>query len=302
MISEGEDQMTKKFDLGAVVNKVQASIKDKKRAGKIRTGDQMRELSTNPENYVVMPEWFQESFGVMGLPLGKIIQIAGRSDSGKTSLCIEAMRAAQEQGWAILYVETEGKTQPSDLKAWGVDPSQVMLVQSSMTEEAFASAFELLEGFYANYPGERVLFIFDSFGNTVSNRDKNLDMTSDAIQPGGKAKSNRLGINRLIAMMEEEKMTSLIVNYTYSNIGSVGRTNAGGEALGFFSALILQTARIGWVEGHVNKEKVKKGAKARWTVFKNHFTKGVVDEEGNEKFFPKSIDVSITSEGIKRIG
>lgn len=290
-----------KFDLKAVVERVQSTIKDGKRASKINTGDSLRALSENPEDYVVMPEWFRESFGVLGLPLGKIVEIAGKSDSGKTSLCIEAMKAAQSQGWAVLYVETEGKTTPDDLRAWGVDPSQVMLVQTTNTEEAYSSAFELLDTFCDKYPNEKILFVFDSYGNTVSSRDRTLDMTSESSQPGGKAKANRMGINRLVATMEEENIAALVVNYTYANMGSVGRTNAGGEALGFFSALILQTARIGWIEATVKGTKVRKGAKVRWSVYKNHFAKGLKDAEGLPLLLPKAIDLSITSDGLTRI-
>ena len=56
-------------------------------------------------------------------------------------------------------------------------------------------------------------------------------------------------------------MAILIVNYTYANIGFKGQTNAGGKALNFFSTIILQSKRIGWVDITRNKVKVRAGAK-----------------------------------------
>ena len=293
----------KKFDLSKVVAKVKASIKDPKRQNQVRLGSELHSLSDNPEDYVVMPDWWKESYGFMGLPFGKIVQIAGDSDSGKTSLCIEVMKAAQTQeNVAILYIETENKTSPDDLKAWGVDPDNIMLVQSSIVEEAFDSAFKMLDAFFDQYPDGNILFIYDSYGNVVSMRDSEIDIVTESQKPGGSAKINRMGINKLVSRMANDKIAALIVNYVYDQIGiGHSKVNAGGKALNFFSFLTIQSSRLAWIDAQVKGEKVRKGAKVRWKVFKNHAMKSVKDVEGNLIYLPKEIDLEITAEGIKRV-
>lgn len=291
-----------KFDLGSVISSVQKGIKDGKRKKAIKLGSELPTVSENPEDYVVLPEelGWQEASGLLGIPFGKITQIAGDSDSGKTSFAITAMKAAQEQGIGILYIETEGKTAPEDLAVWGVDPEEVMIVSSGVAEEAFAGMFDLWDGFFDKYPNEKLLVIIDSWGNSISMRDEGLDLTSQAIQPGGQAKTNRLSVNKMIAKMQADNVAVLVNNYTYDNMGSVGKTNAGGKALHFFTYIGYQTKRTGWVEKGSGDKRRRVGAKVRWTFYKNHAMKAVMAKEGRE--LPHHVDFEITKDGMKRIG
>jgi RecA/RadA recombinase len=283
----------KKFDIQSVVTKVQSLYaKDEKRASKFGVGNDLRGMEDS--YFVIMPEWWQQGTKTKGIPFGKLVMIAGDSDSGKTSCAVEAMKAAQAQGVGVLYVETEGKTTTDDLVSWGVDASQVMLVQSSIAEEAFELMFDLWDGFFAKYPNEKLLVVFDSLGNVVSKRDVEIDLTNQSQKPGGKGQINRLGLNKLVAKRDENDVAVLMINYTYDNIGSPGKTNAGGKAVNFFSCLTYQTSRKGWLEKTVKGEKFRIGAKVQWRLFKNHLDKA---NPG-----PKSIELDITADGIALAG
>jgi len=204
------------------------------------------------------------------------------------------MKAAQAQEVGIIYVETEGKTTEKDLQAWGVDPSGILLVQSSIAEEAFELLFSAWDGFKSKYPGSKLLVVFDSIGNVVSQRDADIDLIEQDSKPGGKGKVNRLAINKMVAKRDEDQAAVIIVNYTYDNIGSPGKTNAGGKAVNFFSSLTFQTSRKGWLEKTVKGEKVRYGALVRWVNFKNH-----LDRSGIKR---KEFDLKITSDGISVAG
>lgn len=280
--------MVAKFNLNKVVGNVQKLYKGTE-ADKIGVGSALRDLSD--DNFMKMPAWWQQVTNTPGLPYGKIVMIAGDSDSGKTSCAIAAMKAAQEQGVAVLYVETEGKTTTADMTNWGVDPSQVMLVQESVAEKAFTKMFQLWDEFFAVYPNEKLLLVFDSLGNVVSRRDSEIDLSEQSQKPGGKGQINRMGLNKLVAKREENDVAVLLINYTYDNIGSPGKTNAGGKAVNFFSSLTYQTTRKGWLEKTVKGEKIRTGAVVTWKLFKNHLNK---TNPG-----PKVVELEITAEGFK---
>lgn len=281
-----------KYDLASIVEASQKLYaKDKNKASKIGLGANLR--GTTSADFITMPDWWQKATNTLGLPFGKIVMIAGDSDSGKTSAAIAAMRAAQEQDVAVLYVETENKTNTNDLESWGVDTSQVMLVQSSIAEEAFELMFNLWDAFFAANPKGKLLLVFDSMGNVVSKRDSTMDLTESSQKPGGKGQINRLGLNKLVAKAGDNVAT-LLCNYTYSNIGAPGKTNAGGKAVNFFSCLTYQTTRKGWVEKTVKGVKVRSGALVQWTLFKNHIDKA---NPG-----PKNVTLKITAEGIEYVG
>jgi len=282
-----------KYNLNKVVESAQKLYdKTPSKMNNIGLGSKLRGLEDS--DFLIMPEWWQKGTNTKGIPFGKIVMIAGDSDSGKTSCAIAAMKAAQEQEVAVLYVETEGKTTTQDLNAWGVDASQVMLVQESIAERAFEAMFALWDSFFKDYPKGRLLVVFDSLGNVVSKRDTEIDLTTASQKPGGKGQINRLGLNKLIAKRDENDVAVLMVNYTYDNIGSPGKTNAGGKAVNFFSCLTYQTSRKQWLEKTVKGEKVRIGAKVQWRLFKNHLDKS---NPG-----PKIIELDITKDGIVLAG
>lgn len=282
-----------KFNMGTLVSDIKKQFKDSpKMASKIGVGSNLSKLED--KDFIILPQWWEQCTGVKGLPFGKMVMIAGDSDSGKTSMAIEAMKAAQAQDVGVIYIETEGKTTEKDLRNWGVDPSGILLIQSSIAEQAFELMFAAWDGFKQNYPNSKLLVIFDSIGNVVSQRDSELDLVEQSSQPGGKGKINRLAINKMVAKRDEDQAALLVINYTYDQIGGVGKINAGGKAVNFFSSLTFQTMRRGWVEKQVKGQKVRIGADVTWKIFKNH-----LDRAGEHK---KEFTLRITSEGIKVLG
>lgn len=278
-----------KFDMSQLATSIRKQFKDNpKLAKRIGVGSNLSKLED--KDYIIMPEWWKACTGVAGLPFGKLVMIAGDSDSGKTSAAIEAMKAAQAQDVGVIYVETEGKTTEADMRNWGVDPTQVLLVQSSIAEEAFELMFAAWDGFKESYPGSKLLVVFDSIGNVVSRRDSEIDLMEQDSKPGGKGKVNRLAINKMVAKRDEDNAAILVINYHYDNIGSPGKTNAGGKAVNFFSSLTFQTSRKGWYEKQVGGKKVRAGADVVWKLFKNH-----LDRTGLKK---KEFTLRITNEGI----
>lgn len=276
--------------MSGLADAVRKEFKDNDKLSKrIGVGSNLSKLED--KDYIIMPEWFQTISGVPGLAFGKMVMIAGDSDTGKTTAAIEAMKAAQKQEVGVIYVETENKTTEKDLVQGGVDPDGVILVQSSIAEEAAELMFAAWDAFKKKYPTSPLLVVIDSFGNVVSQRDSEINLIEQSSQPGGKGKINRLIINKMVAKRDEDNAAILMINYTYANIGSVGKTNAGGNALNFFSSLTFQTSRVGWVERQVKGEKIKAGVKVKWSIFKNH-----LDRTGTSK---KDHILQITSNGVE---
>jgi len=241
--------------------------------------------------YIVMPKWWQKGTNTKGLPFRKIVMIAGDSDSGKTSASIAAIKAALEQKVDVLYVETEGKTTKKDFEDWGVDPKKVNILQESMAENIYDNVCEYIDDQVEKNPNYKALLVIDSLGSVLSQRDMTRSLVETSSQPGGKGKTNREGLNKIIAKRIVCDIALLVINYTYDNLGSPGKTNAGGKAVNFFSSLTYQTSRKGWIENTVKGVKVRKGACVSWKLFKNHI------DRSNPG--PKSFELNITAEGIQ---
>jgi RecA/RadA recombinase len=290
-----------KFDFTKTISKMQNALGDERRASQIGLGSNLESVSQEPTDYVVLPTWFKESFGIMGLRFGHWYQWAGEPDSGKTSFSLLAIKHAQEQGYGVVYVETEGKTSEEDLVAAGVNPAGVITVRSKIVEEAFDTANLAIDAFFNDYPDAKLLFVFDSYGNTISMRDSDVKLAEKSGMVGGAAKTNRMGIGSIAAKQINHPIACLIVNYTYDNMGSPGKTNAGGKALNFHCMLTIQSSRKAWYERTVAGEKVRAGADVLWKVYKNHYAKGLKDAEGKVLMLPKEVTLRISDKGFEKL-
>ncbi|MCG3175433.1 MAG: Protein RecA [Candidatus Omnitrophica bacterium] len=287
------------FDLSKTVERMKELFKkDEKRADQFGLGDSLEKVSSNPSDYIVLPEWWKTHFGIIGIPFGKWIQLSGKPDSGKTTTCLEAIKQAQLQNHIVIYVETEGKTTPEDLITYGIDPNGVMTICTNITEELWENVNTALDVIKDTYPDAKVLLVIDSYGNTTSMRDSEMKFTESSGMVGGQAKTNRAGIQSIVAKQLQQDIAVLVVNYSYANIGSVGETNAGGRALEFIAALIINCSRVSDYTKTVKGKTVKAGINTRFRVTKNHFAKALKDEEGKAILLPKDCNLRITSEGI----
>ncbi len=247
-----------------------------------------------PENedleYVIMPEWWQKGTNTKGIPFKKYIVLAGDSDSGKTSACIAAVKAATDQGYRCIYAETEGKTSKQDFKNWGVDLSKVIFISNSIADDLYQKLKDTL----ILFKKEKILLIIDSLGNVVSKHDLERNLSESSSKPGGKGQANRTGLTTILSYRHRQDLAVLLITYTYDNIGSPGKTNAGGKVVNLLNALCYQTSRKSWIEKTVKGEKVRIGAKVQWKLFKNH-----IDRQNPG---PKVIELDITADGIKLAG
>lgn len=283
----------KKLDLQAIANKIKKSFKDDNRSASVfGTGSDIMTPSKK-EDFVVLEPWWNTATGVMGLPFGYVFMIAGNTDSGKTSFAIESIKAAQDQGVHVILVDTEKKTTSARLIARGIDPTQIALIRPDYLEDAYDGIDKYITAIKEADPEGKLLVVFDSLGNTPARAEADTDV-DDSLQMGLAAKVNKRGFRRLIPKLNKDKIHILVINQTYANLGSPGRTNAGGNAVDFFSALTFQTSRFKWLEKTVKGELVRVGARVQWTLYKNHLL--------GDGSLQKKIQIDCTAEGMKLVG
>ena len=95
---------TVKIDLDKILNTARSQFKktEKGLGLQMMKGSEIY-IPSKPEDYVYWPDSsFHLMTGVPGLPFGKIVQIAGRPDSGKSTHAMQFMKLAQDQGYTVI--------------------------------------------------------------------------------------------------------------------------------------------------------------------------------------------------------
>ena len=263
--------------------------KHKGLADDLTTGDLIK-MHDNDSDYVLSNEvlFWQPLTGVKGLPYGRIVQIAGKPDSGKTTTAMLFMKAAQFSGTVVILWDSENKFDMQRFLEMGGAPEFLLITKSKNIIRGIRDVIRYIKETKGQNPDIKILVVWDSVGATLNNaEDSDDDDDEDAEddyskQPGVTAKEVSWGIRRLNKNVEkfrkpetgEHTISILCINQVYANIGSVGWKEKGGEALYYMSSLILQLSRKKELQRIQNQQKLKFGIVSRAKVRKNHLFSG----------------------------
>lgn len=274
------------IDIAKLVTTVKGRYgkKQKALADDLTTGDNIR-LSERDEDYILSDEispWWVPLTGIKGIPFGRIVQIAGKSDSGKSSAAMTFMKAAQKAGVLVILWDAEKKFGMKRFSNHiGGDATTLVVSQNKNIVEGAKQVAWYIKAAKEQNPNVKIFVVWDSVGaslNTVED-DEDDDYSK---QPGVTAKQVSWAIkkfNNLIGRyrnMEtgEETIALLCINQVYQLIGSVGSKEKGGEQLYYLSSLILQLSRKKELSRIKNKQKLRYGILTRAKVKKNHLFDG----------------------------
>jgi RecA/RadA recombinase len=291
-----------KLNLDTVVSKVRTGFgKDKSAAAKISTGASI----SRPEKDSDFILWDQPGSpwqlltGTRGLIFGRITQIAGKSNSGKSSHAMQLMKLAQDQGVAVVLIDSENKFSKFRFENhFGGDASQLLITSSKMILEAGNHLEQMIHAIYEQNKKQKVLIVWDSLGGSLA-RNEGADTLDSSKQMAAASKENGSVMRAIVRLMEEykdkenndEMIACLLINQSYANIGAPGQVQSGGQKVEYYSSLIIQLTRRGDITKVKDGMKIKTGIETRAKVSKNH----VSDSETSVS----ELQLVITAGGIR---
>jgi len=170
----------------------------------------------------------------MGIPMGRITELWGPKDSGKTTLCNHIIANAQRMGKPTFYFDFEHSYDPFYAKAIGVDIDKLIFSQGSELEQGWM----IVESVMHAVPGS--VIVIDSIAAMSPRTELEAEMDDDNI--GRQAKKLAQAMRRNMGRARESGTAIVCTNQVRHIIGAgKGRpteTSAGGEA--FRHALSLK--------------------------------------------------------------
>jgi RecA/RadA recombinase len=279
--------LTKKepLNIAEIVEKAKGrfSKKNSSIAARMKTGDQII-LSSNPEDYISSPEtdeFWKPLTGLLGLAFGRIFQIAGKPDSGKSTAAMMFMKAAQDRGYLVNLWDVEGKFDSMRYRdRIGGKPEDILVAPSRNIIEGVKQVAAYVKTIKEMDRSQKILIVWDSVGGSLNSAEdeENDDFSK---QPGVTAREVSWGIRRFNQLIERYRdddgnytIAVLCINQVYANIGSVGTKQKGGLELEFLSSLILEMSRKGSLTKVRKGQKIRYGIKTVARVRKNHLFGG----------------------------
>ena len=147
-----------------------------------------------------------------GIPVGKVVEIAGLEATGKSYMAAQIAANAQKMGMDVIYFDSESAIDPTFLERTGCDLENLLYIQAQSVE----FVLETIEDLLANNEN-RMLFIWDSLALTPSVSDVEGDfnpLSSMAV----KARILAKGMSKLTVPIANSQSTFLVLNQLKTNI------------------------------------------------------------------------------------
>ncbi len=200
------------------------------------------------------------ALGGRGLPRGRIIEIFGPEASGKTTVALTALAAAQKAGGVAAFIDAEHALDPSWAKRVGVDLESLLVSQPSNAEEALQIAEMLVKSNAVD------IIVIDSVAALVPRSEIEGEIGDTHVGLQARLMSQALRI--LNPTISKTKTCMIFINQIRQKIGVMfgsPETTSGGLALKFYCSVRIDVRKI----TAVKDGEMTIGARVRAKIVKN---------------------------------
>ncbi len=200
------------------------------------------------------------ALGIGGLPKGRVVEIYGPESSGKTSLTLSVIAAAQKAGGTAAFIDAEHALDTQYAAKLGVNLTDLLISQPDTGEQALEITDMLVRS------GSVDVVVVDSVAALTPRAEIEGDMGDSHM--GLQARLMSQALRKLTGNIKKTNTLVIFINQIRMKIGVMfgnPETTTGGNALKFYSSVRLDIRRI----GAIKKGDEVIGAETRVKVVKN---------------------------------
>ena len=200
------------------------------------------------------------ALGIGGLPKGRVVEIFGPESSGKTTLTLQVIAAAQKAGGTAAFVDAEHALDPSYAEKLGVNIAELLVSQPDTGEQALEITDMLVRS------GAVDVVVVDSVAALTPKAEIEGEMGD--MHVGLQARLMSQALRKLTGNIKRSNTMVIFINQIRMKIGVMfgnPETTTGGNALKFYSSVRLDIRRT----GSIKKAEEVIGSETKVKVVKN---------------------------------
>ena len=203
-----------------------------------------------------------------GLPVGRIAEITGLEQSGKSLLSAHLLAETQKKGGVAVLIDTETAVNREFLEAIGVDISKLLYVSVDTVEGIFEACETIIEKVRTGDKDRLVTIVVDSVAAASTKKELEADYDKDGYATD-KAIIISKAMRKITNMIGRQSICLVFTNQLRQKMNAMAFsdpwTTSGGKALAFHASVRLRLKSMGSLK--VGDKIV--GIKVRAQVIKN---------------------------------
>ena len=206
-----------------------------------------------------------------GLPVGRITEITGLEQSGKSLVSAHLLAETQKQGGVAVLIDTETAVSREFLEAIGVDVSKLLYVTADSVEQIFDFTETIIEKVRETSKDKIVTIVVDSVAAASTTNELAADYKKDGYATD-KAIIISKAMRKITNMIGRQKISLVFTNQLRQKMNAMFGdpwTTSGGKALAFHASVRLRLKNMGQIKMKVNAKDKTVGMKVRCQVVKN---------------------------------
>ena len=202
-----------------------------------------------------------------GLPVGRITEITGLEQSGKSLLSAHLLAETQKKGGVAVLIDTETAVSREFLEAIGVDISKLLYVSIDTVEGIFEACETIIEQVRKGDKDRLVTIVVDSVAAASTHKELEADYGKDGYATD-KAIIISKAMRKITNMIGRQSIALVFTNQLRQKMNAMFGdpwTTSGGKALAFHSSVRLRLKNMGQLKAG---DRIV-GIKVRTQVIKN---------------------------------
>jgi recombination protein RecA len=227
-----------------------------------------------------------------GLPIGRIAEVTGLEQSGKSLVSAHLLAETQKQGGVAVLIDTENAVSREFLQAIGVDVSKLLYVAAETVEQCFEYTETIIEKVRVASKDKLVTIVVDSVAAASTEKEMDADYGKDGYATD-KAIIISKAMRKITNLIGRQKITLVFTNQLRQKMNAMPFsdpwTTSGGKAIAFHASVRLRLKGMGSIKQKENGNDRIVGIKVRCQVVKNRMVPPLRSADF-DIFFDRGID------------
>lgn len=207
-----------------------------------------------------------------GFPVGRVSEITGLEQSGKSLLAAHALLNTQKKGGLAVYIDTENAISTEYLTAIGLNLKDMLYIPLETVEDIFETVDVIIDKVRSSDKDRLVTIVVDSIAGASTKTEMAADFDKDGYATA-KALIISKAMRKITNLIGRERICLIITNQLRQKLNAPAFsdpwTTPGGKGIPFHASVRLRLSSIGAIKAKVEGRDEIIGSRVKAKLVKN---------------------------------